>query len=836
MNNNPLLLGRQVSRCGKTIFLIVITTWLFACGGGGGSGDTEDTTAPALESTTPTNGSSDVELDSNITATFNEELDPDTVNADTFVVAIASDGQSISGVVSFDSSALVATFNPDADLPDGEAIDVTLTSAITDLAGNALADGEDQDFSFITIAVDSTAPTASILPEDGAENVAVDTVIVVTFDEPINIVTVNPDSFSVSGAVSGDVSGDLGFDADNAEVTFTPDASLANGEEFTVTLTSTIEDLAGNAFAGETTSFTTIALPLPEVAVLSRSPGIDETGVLIAGTAVEVGFNEELNASTVNDASFNVSTDTDSLPGTVSVNDDEMNDGMQATFAPDRCLPSGTEITVDLADTIESSEGGAFIGETYSFNTIPGWSDSQQVDDPMFLDASGLRVASDGADRAAILRFQERDLDGSANDVVANVYDINGCAWGEPVVLDDLAGAVNGTPGISMLGSVMVGTEPGGFLATWEQNDDLLFSVFDPATLEWSDPGVVRMPANADDEVSTSTLAISSSGNALSVWGEGPIPTAGGGMGMGMAAPEAVYASIFNGAEWEEAQLVSDIEGPVTGLSAGLDASGNAVVAFEQDIDADTGIDVAVSLFDGTEWVAPVAVDAEAENAQDVFVNVNDGGDAIIVWEQDDDDADTDATARGFVLEFGELLPGPGVTVFDPGATFTGGPNDLTGVINNDGDAFVVWVQSPGDTGTATSDTVLAVDYNATDGFSAVEEISTNSNTADVNAEHEAVGFGADGSAIAYWSLVTDDGTNPATTLIQTSTFDGADWGAPETVVGPEDGNSTNLELTSGTGIGDFLVRLRDDSADNMNDDVRSIINRDNATVESIAP
>ena len=68
------------------------------------------------------------------------------------------------------------------------------------------------------------------------------------------------------------------------------------------------------------------------------------------------------------------------------------------------------------------------------------------------------------------------------------------------------------------------------------------------------------------------------------------------------------------------------------------------------------------------------------------------------------------------------------------------------------------------------------------------------------------------------------------------STFDGTAWGAPVDLVTDETGESTNLELASGTGIGDFLIRLRDDSEAGNDDDVRSIINRDNATVETAVP
>ena len=279
-------------------------------------------------------------------------------------------------------------------------------------------------------------------------------------------------------------------------------------------------------------------------------------------------------------------------------------------------------------------------------------------------------------------------------------------------------------------------------------------------------------------------------------------------------------------------------------IVAGLDALGNAVVIFEQDIededldgddDPATGVignDVVVSIFSTvvSAWSPPLAIDELAENADGIFVDVNDSGGAIAVWEQDDVDADTNASARGAVFAIDSPTANM-IETFELPA-FTGAINDLTAVIDNDGNAAAVWVQAPGD-GTALSSTALAVTFDPAVGFGAVQEIGTNSATASVDAEFEGVEFDANGNPIAYWSLVD---SNTGTTDIQVSTFDGTAWGAPVDLVTDETGESTNLELASGTGIGDFLIRLRDDSEAGNDDDVRSIINRDNATVETAVP
>lgn len=62
-------------------------------------GSSSDTTAPAVGSTSPTNGATDVAISSTITATFSESMDASTINTTTFTV---SDGSSnIGGTVSY---------------------------------------------------------------------------------------------------------------------------------------------------------------------------------------------------------------------------------------------------------------------------------------------------------------------------------------------------------------------------------------------------------------------------------------------------------------------------------------------------------------------------------------------------------------------------------------------------------------------------------------------------------------------------------------------------------------------------------------------------------------
>ena len=100
---------------------------------------TMDTTAPTVAAISPLDGSTGNCLTKTVTAAFSEAMDPTTITASSFVVTAG--GAAVAGTVSYDTASMLATFVPSA--PAGfapnTAFVVTVTTAVTDLAGNALA-------------------------------------------------------------------------------------------------------------------------------------------------------------------------------------------------------------------------------------------------------------------------------------------------------------------------------------------------------------------------------------------------------------------------------------------------------------------------------------------------------------------------------------------------------------------------------------------------------------------------------------------------------------------------------------------------------------------------
>lgn len=108
--------------------------WDFTTGSG------PDNTAPTLQSSYPANNAIDVPRDRTISATFDEALDPATINSDNFTLNVAGGGASIPGVVSYVPGTNTAFFNPSTDLDANQDYTVTLTSGVQDATrdGNAL--------------------------------------------------------------------------------------------------------------------------------------------------------------------------------------------------------------------------------------------------------------------------------------------------------------------------------------------------------------------------------------------------------------------------------------------------------------------------------------------------------------------------------------------------------------------------------------------------------------------------------------------------------------------------------------------------------------------------
>ena len=137
------------------------------------SDTTVDTTKPTVKDTYPQNAGTNINITDNIRAEFSEKMNGSTLNTNSFFLNISSNSSPISGNVTYDSSTMTATFNPDEYLNYNMGYTATVTTDVTDLAGNSLnetktwiftAELEETSNHPPTAKNDSVNPTSGVTP------------------------------------------------------------------------------------------------------------------------------------------------------------------------------------------------------------------------------------------------------------------------------------------------------------------------------------------------------------------------------------------------------------------------------------------------------------------------------------------------------------------------------------------------------------------------------------------------------------------------------------------------------------------------------------------------
>jgi len=222
-----------------------------------------DTTRPTVVLTAPLPGATGVPNNSKIIAVFSEDMNAATISASSFTVTNTTLASPVTGSVVYSAAARTATFTPSAaTLASSSNFTATVTAAVTDLAGNALAGNSavfpnagTHAWSFSTSAVgDSTAPTVTAVnPADGSTAICLAKLVSATFSEPMDAATINGTTVMVTDAGVA-VAGTVSYNAASQVANFVPlaAAGFAANRSFVVTIVGGsvgVQDLSGNALA-----------------------------------------------------------------------------------------------------------------------------------------------------------------------------------------------------------------------------------------------------------------------------------------------------------------------------------------------------------------------------------------------------------------------------------------------------------------------------------------------------------------------------------------------------------------------------------------------------------
>ncbi|NDJ86574.1 MAG: hypothetical protein GYB66_11855, partial [Chloroflexi bacterium] len=290
--------------------------------------------------------------DDPLTLTFNQPMDQASVEA-----AFQSDP-------AFESSFTWTDARTVNILPAAgwqRATDYTVTIAASAVAQNGLSLPDP-----VQIEVKTVGPleVASVVPEDGAEGVAADARIVVTFNRPVvPLVSTEqldelPDPITIEPALEG-----TGEWLNTGIYVFNPAEALSGGAEYTITVTAGLTSVDGAVLDTDYAwSFETLP---PQI--LGITPTADQEGVLLDAN-VEIRFSQPMDQPSAEEA-FYLLSGGDRVAGSFTWDQNST----VMSFIPDENLTIDQTYLINIADSARSAAGEATLGRGYSqsFRTVP---------------------------------------------------------------------------------------------------------------------------------------------------------------------------------------------------------------------------------------------------------------------------------------------------------------------------------------------------------------------------------------------------------------------------------------------------------------------------------
>lgn len=320
---------------------------------------------PMVISTVPVNDATGVPVGQTLSATFNEAMNCAAFPASAFLVVAAPGATPVPGTIA--CSGAVATFTPAADLDYNTVYTATISTAAQDLAGTPLA--SNYSWSFRTLPAPTPPTVISTVPVNGATSVPTNQALSATFSVAMNPSTISTTTFKLKETTSGtSVPGAVTYVAAGSVATFTPTATLAPTTEYTATITTGAEDLAGTALAANYVwTFTTAALPLAvPPTVISTIPADLATNVPVNQT-VSATFSEAMDPATINSGTFSLTgPGATSVAGLVAYS--AISDTL--TFTPTTNLAASTTFTATITTGAKNLAGTALASNyVWTFTT-----------------------------------------------------------------------------------------------------------------------------------------------------------------------------------------------------------------------------------------------------------------------------------------------------------------------------------------------------------------------------------------------------------------------------------------------------------------------------------
>lgn len=258
--------------------ILLASALLAGCGGGGADGDAVNTdrSRPSITYATPSNNEQGVPTNGKVTVTFSEAMSPSSLKAAVALSDTSSNDDVALQEIKFDTVNNIATVTPEQPLQGQRTYKLRVSTAATDLAGNALATRYESSFSTAATASTSAPTVSSWAPRDGETGVGTNSAVAMSFSTPMDAASVEA-ALVLSDGVAATVPGSMKYIGQAAA--FTPAAPLAASTTYTVTMTAVAQDLAGNALTPKSWVFTTGSGPdtiTPKVVSVIPAPNASD--------------------------------------------------------------------------------------------------------------------------------------------------------------------------------------------------------------------------------------------------------------------------------------------------------------------------------------------------------------------------------------------------------------------------------------------------------------------------------------------------------------------------------------------------------------------------------
>ena len=357
-----------------------------------------DGTPPMVFITDPYDNSGSINVNSAISVTFNEAMNPSTITTNTADTScsgtfqVSSDNfatcNRMAGAPYTRNNNIIFSVVPGVNLATGTVYKIRIKGGVRDVSGNSMSSDYTTPAGFTTNSMaDVTSPMIFITdPYDSSSSINVNSAISVTFNEAMNPSTITTNTADTSCSGSFQVSSDNFATCirmagapytRNSNITFSvvPGFNLATGTVYKIRIKSGVRDVSGNSMSSDYTTpagFTTNSMADVTPPIIFITEPYDSAGSINVNSPIHVTFNEAMNPLTITTntadtsctGSFQVSSD--NFASCIRMNGQPFSDNGDFSFrvVPAGNLATGTNYKIRMTAGARDNAGNS-IGADY---------------------------------------------------------------------------------------------------------------------------------------------------------------------------------------------------------------------------------------------------------------------------------------------------------------------------------------------------------------------------------------------------------------------------------------------------------------------------------------